>query len=60
MLEKDSLREWGRAEENHFFAKRDRELIEKLKQQKQKNRNRRSKRWAERRSSRYARTSPGG
>lgn len=35
MAERDSLREKGRAEENVFFAKRDRELIEKLKQQKE-------------------------
>lgn len=35
MSEKDTLRERGRAEENHFFAMRDRELIEKLKQQKE-------------------------
>lgn len=34
MAERESLRERGRAEENQFFAKRDRELIEKLKQQK--------------------------
>ena len=35
MAEKDSFREKGRAEENRFFAKRDRDLIEKLKQQKE-------------------------
>ena len=35
MADRDSLREKGRAEENVFFAKRDRELIEKLKQQKE-------------------------
>ena len=35
MAAKDSLTERGRAEENQFFAQRDRELIEKLKQQKE-------------------------
>lgn len=33
MADKDGLLERGRAEENRFFAERDRELIEKLKQQ---------------------------
>ena len=33
MADKDALLQRGRAEENRFFAERDRELIEKLKQQ---------------------------
>jgi hypothetical protein len=33
MADKDALLQRGRAEENRFFAERDRELIDKLKQQ---------------------------
>ena len=35
MADKDALLQRGRAEENRFFAERDRELIDKLKQQKE-------------------------
>ncbi len=35
MADKDALLQRGRAEENRFFAERDRELIENLKQQRE-------------------------
>lgn len=35
MADKDALLQRGRAEENRFFAERDRELIDKLKQQRE-------------------------